>query len=140
MYYLDTSVLTGYYCAEERSQRVARVLSAMKGPSISPLVEVEFYCTVARKVRAGTMERSDAEMVFSRFQLHLAEPRFRILQIDSSEYALARNWIARLMTPVRALDAIHLAIASFNNLTLVTADKDLARSARHFGVKQKLIS
>ena len=140
MHYLDTSVLTGYYCAEERSGRIERVLSTIEGPTISGLVEVEFHCAVARKVRRGSIDRAAARGIFSLFQFHLDEPRYRVVPIESANYSLAREWIAQLATPLRVLDAIHLAAAFSNGLVLVTADKDLARSARHFGVECKLIS
>ena len=37
-------------------------------------------------------------------------------------YHLAREWISRFTTPLRTLDALHLAVASQNNIRLVTAD------------------
>jgi hypothetical protein len=140
MHYVDTSVLTGCYCPEARSERAQRALSAIAEPAISPLVEVEFHCAVARKVRSGAMDRSAAARVFSEFQLHLAEPRFRILEVRRADYTLAREWIARMATPLRVLDAIHLAVAYSNGLPLITADAVLAEAARHFGVKHKLIA
>jgi hypothetical protein len=140
MHYLDTSVLTGYYCVEERSPRVQSIMSSIEGPNISQLVEVEFHCAVARKVRAGAMDHSEAVRIFSEFQRHLAEPRFSVVAVRSADYALARDWIGRLVKPLRVLDAIHLAVAFSNGLTLVTADKNLAASARRFGIKHKLIS
>lgn len=139
MHYIDTSILTGCYCAEERSDRAQRALLSVPEPAISPLVEVEFHCSVARKVRAGAIARSDAARIFSEFQRHLAAPRFRVVQVEMSDYTLARNWIAQMATPLRVLDAIHLAVASSNGLSLLTADEVLAASARHFGVKCRLI-
>ena len=38
------------------------------------------------------------------------------------------------------IDAIHLAVATANNLQIVTADRQLARSARKLGLTYKLIS
>ena len=140
MHYIDTSVLTGYYCAETRSERVQGALSGMEDPAISPLVQVEFCCAVARKARAGTLDRSVALRIFSEFRRHLAEPGFRVIAIREANYALACTWIAEMATPLRVLDAVHLATAFSNGLTLVTADRILAESARHFGVKHKLIS
>jgi len=140
MHYIDTSVLTGYYCAEDRSVRVQRVLSAIARPTISPLVEVEFHCAVARKMRAGAIERVAALRVFSEFQLHRSEPRYRLVAIREADYTLARDWIAQMATPLRVLDAIHLAVAFSNGLTLLTADEVLAESASRLGVKHKLIS
>lgn len=140
MHYLDTSVLTGYYCIEKRSERVQRVLSEMEAPTISPLVEVEFYCAVARKVRAGALEQAAAVRIFSEFQVHLAEPRYNVLPIEAAHYVLAREWLAELVTPLRVLDALHLAAAQSAGLCLVTADKDLARCAEHFAVEHELLS
>lgn len=140
MLYIDTSVLTGCYCPEARSDRVQRALSAIVEPAISPLVEVEFHCAVARKVRTGTMTRSDAVRIFSEFRRHLTEPRFRVLPVQTSDYELAREWVARMATPLRVLDAIHLAVAFSNGLSLLTADEVLAASARHFGARCKLVS
>lgn len=139
MHYLDTSVLTGYYCVEERSRRVQRALSEMGCPTISPLVEVEFYCAVARKVRTGTLAQSAAVQVFSEFRMHMAEPRYNSLPISLADYGQAREWLSELATPLRVLDALHMAAASSAGLCLVTADRDLARCAEHFGVECTLI-
>ncbi len=139
MPYLDTSVLTAYYCREARSQRVQHILSNIEEPAISPLGEVEFHCAVARKVRSRTMERAAALRVFSEFKLHLDEPRYSMVPIEAAHYTLASEWIVRLVTPLRVLDALHLAVAFSNDLPLLTADKDLARSAEHFGVECELI-
>jgi predicted nucleic acid-binding protein len=36
--------------------------------------------------------------------------------------------------PLKTLDALHLAIASEGNLTLLTSDQWMGRCAKHFGV------
>lgn len=51
----------------------------------------------------------------------------------------AREWISRFQTPLCTLDALHLAIASLNNITLVTADQGLAASAGVLGVAVQLL-
>jgi len=140
MHYLDTSVLTGFYCAEERSERVQRVLAGIAEPCISPLVEVEFHCAVARKVRAGAIPHSAAASIFSQFQRHIEESRFDVLAIAGTDYTMAREWIAQMATPLRALDALHLAVACSHGLALVTADEVLAKAARHFGITCRLLA
>jgi len=139
MNYLDTSVLTAYYCPERRSRRVQELLSRIEGPTISPLVEVEFCCAVARKTRAGSIEESSALLIFSRLQADLAESKYRIVSIRSAEYGLAREWLTQLASPLRVLDALHMAATLSNGLTLVTADKALAQAADHFGVKHRFL-
>ncbi len=139
-HYLDTSVLTAYYSPEPRSASVQRVLSRIEGPTVSPLVEVELYCAIARKVRGGGLEASDARRIFAQFQLHLAEPRFHLVSLQNGEFRLAREWIGEMVSPLRVLDALHLAAAFAHGLCLLTADRELARSARHFGVNHKLVA
>jgi len=139
MHYIDTSVLTAYYCPEPRSARVQRLLGKLDGPTISPLVEVELYSAVSRKARAGELDPSDARRIFAQFQAHLSEPRYHLVPIGSAEYTLARDWLAQLSTPLRVLDALHLAAASAHSLRLLTADRALARCAKQLGVDHKLI-
>ena len=140
MSYLDTSVLAAYYCPEARSARVQRLLSRVGNPTISPLVELELHCAVARKVRSGGMDAAVARRIFAEFRGHLAESRFNVVPIQAGEYALARGWIEEMSSPLRALDALHLAAASANDLALVTADRALAASARRLGVRCRLVT
>jgi len=137
-HYLDTSVLTSYYCPEARSARIQRMLSRLEGPTVSPLVEVELYCVVARKVRTGDLDESEARRIFAQFQVHLAEPRYHVVPIGAAEYALARDWIAGLAVPLRVLDALHLAAAFAHSLRLLTADRALAQCAKQLGVEHRL--
>ncbi len=51
------------------------------------------------------------------------------------EYDIARNWIGNFETPLRTLDALHLAVAFTNKLDIVTADIALAKSAEILGIK-----
>ncbi|HOX37368.1 MAG TPA: type II toxin-antitoxin system VapC family toxin [Candidatus Brocadiia bacterium] len=135
MHYLDTSVLTSYYCAEDRSPRIQKLLSGIDDSAISPLVEVEFYCALGRKARARTVKTEDARRVIAQFRQHLSTPVFHMAQIRTADYKIAGEWIAELDSPLRALDALHLAIAFNGGMIIVTADKVLAQSARSLGVK-----
>jgi hypothetical protein len=140
MSYLDTSVLAAYYCPEARSAAIQRLLMSLRRPTISPLVEVELHCAVARKARTGNLEPASARRILGEFQSHVAESRFHVVPIRASEYGVARQWISDLAAPLRVLDALHLATAFAHDLPILTADKWLARSAAHFGVKCRLIS
>jgi len=139
MPYIDTSVLTAYYWREERTERVQRRLLELADPVISPLVEVEFHCAVARQVRAGACSRSAAERIFRLFSSHLAAPRYRVVPVDGPDYIRAREWIVQLRTPLRVLDALHLAVAQAHGLTLLTSDQGLAAAAAALGTECELI-
>ena len=131
--------MVAYYCPEPLSKSAQRTIRPARAPTISPLVEVELYSAVAAKVRTGELDKATGTQIVSVFQQHVAEAFYQVVAIAAAEYALARNWLGRFTTPLRALDALHLAAAFSNDLTALTADKALARAAKHLGVKCRLI-
>jgi len=139
MPYVETSILVAYYCPERLTTRAQGILARQEDVTISPLVHLEVFSAVAKKVRGHELDVDGASAIMSTFQLHLQEGRYRWVPIEAREYGLARNWIGSLSTPLRTLDALHLAAAFANGLTLLTADKDLAGAAEHFGVLHELI-
>lgn len=139
MAYLDTSVLAAYYCPETLSSAVAEVIAGVDEPVISPLVEVELCSALAIKVRRNDLDTADAERIFGQFRAHLMDGYYRVVPIRPGEYELARDWLRRFISPLRALDALHLAAASSEKLELLTTDKALAKSAGIFEVPCILI-
>jgi len=139
MAYVDTSVLVACYCEEPLSRKAERAVRRAGPPAISPLVEVEFASALALKMRLGEIDAPSASRVLSTLRLHVEEGRFRILPIEGETYALACDWIGRFTTPLRTLDALHLAAAFSAGLPILTADKALAASAKPLGVKHRLV-
>jgi predicted nucleic acid-binding protein len=137
--YIDTSLLVSYYCPEPLSSTADRVLRADPQPAVSDLVEVEFFSALAAKVRTREMLAGDARRVGEHFLGHLHEARYARLAVERRHYDVARGWLARLTMPLRALDALHLAVADGEGLRLLTADRDLSRSARRLGVAATLV-
>ncbi len=140
MGYIDTSLLVAYYCPEPLSLRVQRALEKVDQPVISPLVEVELYSAVAAKVRLKQLDKKPARQILVLFQKHLTEGYYGIVPIEAAEYRLARDWLGGFASPLRAADALHLAAAFTNDLAIMTADRILAKSAKHFGVKHKIFA
>ena len=63
----------------------------------------------------------------------LIEPRSR-------DFLQARQWLERcLHLPLRSGDALHLALAQRQQLTVVSADRALARCAESLGLPLQLI-
>jgi predicted nucleic acid-binding protein len=137
--YIDTSVLVAYYWPETLSRAAQSAIRKTDGPAISPLVEAEFHSALALKTRTGEMDVECARRVMSMFRLHRADGIYRVVPVEAREYAIACEWIATFRTQLRTLDALHLATAFSNGLTMITADKVLAESATCFGVKHRLI-
>lgn len=48
---------------------------------------------------------------------------------------MARNWLLRFDAPLRALDALHLALAASEGLRVATLDADMARAAKLLGLR-----
>jgi uncharacterized protein len=140
MSYLDTSVLAAYYCPEPLSNKVQKALNQLTEPTISPLVDLEMHSALAMKVRARELDTAAAGQILAMFQVHLSDARYRIVPIGAREYTLGRSWLGGFNTPLRTLDALHLAAAFANGLALVSADRTLVRCARQIGIKHQLIA
>lgn len=88
----------------------------------------------------GELDLPEANRIVSQFQLHLDAGLYRVVPIQAREFRIAREWISRFSTPLRALDALHLATAFANGLQLITADRGLATAAGQIGVRCRLLS
>lgn len=139
MFYVDTSIIVAYYCPEPLSEKAEEFITAHARPAISNLTELELFSAISGKIREGNMRREDGSRVISKFLAHLDDLFYVRLPIESHYYTLARDWIGQFTSPLRSLDAIHLAIASSSGSTLITADEGLAKSAELFSVGVYLI-
>lgn len=140
MLYVDTSVLVAYYSPEPLSPKAQEALRSGQSLTITPLVELELCSALAAKVRTKELGKEDARKIIALFRQHLDDGGFAVVPIGARQYHVARDWISGFSSSLRAPDALHLASASTHDLTMLTADKDLARAARHFKVKHKLVS
>jgi len=133
-FYVDTSVLVAYYCPEPLSDKAERFLTGHLQPGISVLTELELFSAVSRKVREGGISKRDANRIIATFTSHKDNRLYNYLPIQAHHYTLARDWIALFKLSLKSLDALHLAIASSERLTIVSADRSLLRSAEALGV------
>lgn len=134
MIYLDTSVLVAYYCFEPDSEIVEKVITKTKGPTISQLTEVELISAISKKVRDKSLAQMDGNRIITRFESHIGKQLFRWVPVQHEHYQIAKNWISQFDTPLRTLDALHLALTAAENLTLFTSDQQLIESAKNFGI------
>jgi len=139
MSYIDTSILIAYYWPEKLSAAAQEEICRTAMPSISPLTAVEFASALAFKIRTNELDETAARRILSLFHSHRSHGIYRIIPIGAREYSIAGEWLETFQTSLRALDALHLAVAFTNNLKLITSDKILAASAKRLAVKHKLI-
>lgn len=139
MIFLDTSVLASFYMDESNSRAVQKALSKPGAKAISPLVRVEFFSALSRRVRMKEYPVEVAREMADQFRRHVSRGFFHFASVTSADYQLAEDWLARFDTSLRSLDALHLATVFHSGCTLVTADKALATSAEKLGISvQKL--
>ncbi len=139
MYYIDASVLAAYYCPEPFTGIAERFLMDIDKPIISVLVEIELFSALARKLRNKEMDRSAANRIAAKFLSHIEGQYFTCLPVGTNHYSLAREWIAQFHLPLKTLDALHLAVASWEELTIVTLDRELCRNAGKLDIKASLL-
>jgi uncharacterized protein len=138
--YLDTSAIAPFYWAEALSEAIDALLQAEAEPALSQLTEVELFSALSRRVRMGEIEPEAAKEIVNRFQTDLSQGFFTRLEVEPAHYAMARDWIGQFDTPLRTLDALHLAIAASRDILLVTADVGLAESARRLGIEAQTLA
>lgn len=134
--YVDTSVLAAYYCPEQLSLKAEKILRHVR-PAISDLTEVEFMSTISRKTRMGELTHGAARKITTLFLSQVQGGFFERFSITRVHYQKAMDWLRLGKIGLKTLDALHLAIASTEKVSLLTADKALARSAVKIRAKVK---
>ena len=130
MRYVDSSVIVAYYYSPAAlSLQVQNLLREQVKPALSFLTEVEFTSAVAKKVRQNELSSVDGNRILAKFISHVEAGLYRIIPVENYHLQLARGWIGLLTTPLRTIDALNLAIASSEELQLVTSDKFFYQAA-----------
>lgn len=133
--YIDTSTLAKCYIRERRSLEVLEWVEQQGGTTTASLTLVEFRCLLARRRRAGQIDQPLERQALSEFDGHIRSGAWRIHPGSFTDFANARDLIDLLPTmPLRALDAIHLAVARHLAVEeFATSDKTQAEAARALG-------
>jgi predicted nucleic acid-binding protein len=133
--YLDTSLLVAVLI-HEAGTTAAKTYLASCGDRplvISRWVIAEFSSALAIKVRTGAItasEQAAALMMFRRFR----ERRLRVLNVEAGDFDAAAGMSDQSGIPLRAGDALHLAVCVRVAARLATFDGGLATAAQHHGV------
>ena len=133
-FYVDTSVLVAYYCPEPLSDKAEKFLTSHPQPAISALTDLELFSAVSRKVRERGISERDAKRIMATFVSHTDNDFYNYIPVQQHHYRLARDWIYLFKWGVKSLDALHLAIASSEGLTILSADRNLIKSAEAMGL------
>jgi predicted nucleic acid-binding protein len=128
--YVDTSVLGAYYCPEPLSAAAENALRRIQSPVISSLTEVEFASSISRKRRLKEISERQAQEILDLFTTHVADGSYHRIAVTTEHFHKARQLICAPKIALHTLDALHLSVALTENLTLMSADRDLIKAAK----------
>ena len=136
MLYLDTSAVLPYYREEAHSEAMQELLLHSGEPiAISELTRVDFASALARWVRMGELEEAHGQRVHRAFDEDVAADRYSVRAILPEHMELARGWLRT--TPLRTLDALHLACVAHEDAELMTFDEAMSEAAKTLGIRMR---
>jgi predicted nucleic acid-binding protein len=133
--YADTSFLVSLYIPDKHSPHVERQMASNPAVWLTPLHVAEWTHAVEQQVFRRVASRSEADLVYERFQQHRDSNLWIEVALPESAFELcaqlARRHAARL--GVRTLDTLHVASAlelrAESFWTFDNRQKKLARAA-----------
>jgi len=136
MHYFDTSFLVPLILPEATSDPIARFFADLAGEelAVSHWMRVEFSSFLAREVRMGSLSVEAARDADARFET-MVDESFAVLLPNRDDYNLAKEYLGRFETRLRAGDALHLAIARNRGAEAIySLDKMLLKAGKILGV------
>jgi uncharacterized protein len=134
--YIDSSALVKLYLEEDGSSELDTILVGRDDLVISDLGITEIVSAFARRGREGNIPAANVGLVRGRILQDVDARIFRLAQLTPEVHREAERLLMALQNqPLRALDALHVALAlSTEAKTLITFDKRLAEASRAIGL------
>ena len=134
--YCDTSALLKLYVPEPGSDEFNRTVEGRNDLLVSDLVITEIVSGLARRVRQGTVTQETARRVQHDIVGRLDDGVYRRVELTRDVHRQAEHLLLSLTaTPLRAGDALHLAMAtSARAASLASFDGRLRAAARSVGL------
>ena len=133
--YLDSSALVKVFVPEDSSADVQKALRGREDLCLSDLVVTEVISSVARRAREGSIAQGKLESLAHTLLDAVADRIFRKLDLTAEVHREAERLILALPFPMRAADALHLALAAESGCrTVLTFDDGLSRASSFVGL------
>jgi predicted nucleic acid-binding protein len=136
LFYFDTSFLTPLIKMEATSAKIDAFVRDLAGDqlTVSHWGRVEFSSLLFREVRMGRMDSREAADAEARFDTILSLS-FSIIAPVPNDFDLAKHYLRRFETGLRAGDALHLAMASNHGARMIySLDKGLVKAGEILGL------
>lgn len=106
---------------------------------ISDLVKVEMTSALGIQVRRKDLSEALAKQLLTSFKQHCASGFYKQLSIKPLIFSEAEQYLEGFKQKLRSADALHLAVAKVEGLSLITLDNDLAFAAKLHNVNHVLL-
>ena len=140
--YLDSCVVLSLFLADTGYDAAEQCLLAQADRPlwVSHWVLLEFSGVVALCLRRGELTAQRSLAIHAEFECFRHE-RLGLLEPRGADYLQARRWLQECKgPPLRSGDALHLAIAKRQNLTIASADQGLVKAAEALHLPFQLIT
>jgi hypothetical protein len=134
--YFDTAFLAPLVLPEATSEKIARFIRGlpMDELAVSHWSRVEFSSLLSREVRMGGLEPKAAMQADARFE-SVVDASFVVLLPTTGDFTLAKEFLGKHETGLRAGDALHLAIAKNRRAEAVySLDKTMVKAGKSLGL------
>jgi predicted nucleic acid-binding protein len=138
--YLDTSLLVPLLIREPGTTRVQAFLSAgaAKALLISPWTITEFSSALALKERVKSISQQERRAALTMFE-KFRSLRLELVPMEAADFDAAARLCDASAAPLRAGDALHLAVCRRVRGSLATMDQGLAAAGQEAGLAVELI-
>lgn len=136
MLYFDTSFLVPLILPEATSDKVTTFIRKLPAEqlTLSHWTRVEFSSFLAREVRMGGLHAQTAAQADDRFE-GMVDESFTVLLPNADDFSLAKEYLGKHESGLRAGDALHLAVARNHRATAIySLDKTLLKAGKTLGL------
>ncbi|MFZ4703748.1 MAG: type II toxin-antitoxin system VapC family toxin [Candidatus Methylumidiphilus sp.] len=136
MRYLDTSLLVPLHIHEPKSPIVRAWLVGIGAGelAVSEWCMTEFSSAASIKTRTGQIDKDKRELAQAEFMAFIRFRIRRVIRVDTVDFRRAAKLCDQWQMGLRAGDALHLAIAERQGLTVCTLDKLMQESTLALGL------
>ncbi|MCX8086745.1 MAG: type II toxin-antitoxin system VapC family toxin [Rhodocyclaceae bacterium] len=139
--YLDTSVLVAMLVREAGT---AAAQACLAGAAAAPLLvsrwtATELSSALALKLRMGWITAVEQEAALAMFR-RLVASRLSMHDPVEADFDRATRLCDQAAIPLRAGDALHMAVAKRLGARLITFDAEMAAAARYHGLAHELLT
>jgi len=134
--YLDSSLVVASLVHEPGTSAAHRLLrqEAATAWLISSWVETELASALAMQGRRQAISRAERDAAWTRFE-ELREARLQVVAVEMADFAVAARLCLDEAAPLRAGDALHIALCLRQRCRLASFDQALCRAGAHHGLR-----